>query len=94
MRLNFEFVRLVSRRFRFTSKETGETILCDLEVSHPGPGERLWGCGVRLWPIEAEWRPIYGVDGFQALQLSFQYIDHILDYYRLLYDVEDEFEEP
>jgi hypothetical protein len=30
-----QFSRLVSTRFRFTDKETGEAVICELEVAHP-----------------------------------------------------------
>ena len=89
-----QFSRLVSTRFRFTDKETGEVIICELDVSYPLQGDNVWASGVRLSPLEAEWRAIFGVDAYQSLQLSFQYIDHILDFYRSEYDIEPWFEAP
>jgi hypothetical protein len=94
MRLNFRFQRLVSTLFKFTNKETGELIICELEVSHPGQGEGCWAAGVRVSPLISDWVPVYGVDAYQALQLSFQYIDHNLEFYRSDYDIEPWFEEP
>jgi hypothetical protein len=89
-----QFSRLVSTRFRFTDKETGEATICELEVAHPVQGDNVWASGVRISPLESEWRATYGVDAYQALQLSFQYIDHILDFYRSEYDIEPWFEAP
>jgi hypothetical protein len=89
-----QFSRLVSTRFRFTDKETGEATICELDVSHPLQGDEVWASGVRISPLESEWRAICGVDAYQSLQLSFQYIDHILDFYRSEYDIEPWFEEP
>ena len=89
-----QFSRLVSTRFRFADKETGKAIICELDVSYPLQGDEFWACGVRLSPLEAEWRAIFGFDAYQSLQLSFQYIDHILDFYRSEYDIEPWFEAP
>ena len=89
-----QFSRLVSTRFRFTDKKTGEAVICELDVSYPLQGDDIWASGVRISPLETEWRAIFGVDAYQALQLSFQYIDHILDFHRSEYEIEPWFEEP
>jgi hypothetical protein len=94
MRLDFEFERLVSTRYRLTDRETGEVFICDLEIAKPGLVDQLWASGVRISPLETKWRPIYGVDAFQALQCAFPIADILLGTYRSEYDIEPWFEEP
>ncbi|MEY4250216.1 MAG: hypothetical protein RJA87_1849 [Pseudomonadota bacterium] len=53
--INFPFSRFVSTRFRFTDRETGEVIICDLEIATPGLGDQLWNSGVRISPLETKW---------------------------------------
>mgnify|MGYP006144697933 CR=1 FL=1 len=89
-----QFSRLVSTRFRFTDKETGEVFICELDVSYPLQCDDIWASGVRISRLETEWRAIFGVDAYQALQLSFQYIDHNLEFYRSEYEIEPWFEVP
>ena len=94
MRSAIPLVGMASTRYRFTDKETGEAIVCELEVSHPCQGEDCWVAGVRISPLTSDWVPVYGVNAYQALQLSFQYIDHNLDFYRSEYDIEHWCEDP
>ena len=89
-----QFSRLVSTRFRFTDRETGEVIICDLEIATPGLGDQLWNSGIRISPLETEWRPIYGVDAFQALQGAFPIADILLGTYRSEYEIDPWFEAP
>ncbi|MEY4250215.1 MAG: hypothetical protein RJA87_1848 [Pseudomonadota bacterium] len=89
-----QFSRLVSTRFRFTDKETGEAIICELEVAHPLPLYRDAVSGYRLVPLKMDWVTVFGVNPYQALQLAFQIIDPLLDSYRSEYDIEHWCEEP
>jgi hypothetical protein len=68
--------------------------LLDMNAVRNSDGDNVWASGVRISPLETEWRAIFGVDAYQASQLSFQYIDHILDFYRSEYDIEHWCEEP
>lgn len=89
-----QFSRLVSTRFRFTDKETGEAIICEIEVAHPIARGRDAVSGYRLVPLKMDWVTVFGVNSYQALQLAFQIIDPLLDSYRSAYDIENWREEP
>lgn len=89
-----QFSRLVSTRFRFTDKETGEVIICEMEVAHPIARDRDAVSGYRLVPLKMDWVTVFGVNRYQSLQLAFQIIDPLLDSYRSAYDIEHWREEP
>ena len=89
-----QFSRLVSTRFRFTDKESGEAIICEMEVAHPIARDRDAVSGYRLVPLKIDWVTVFGVNSYQALQLAFQIIDPLLDSYRSQYDIEHWCEEP
>ena len=89
-----QFSRLVSTRFRFTDKETGGAIICELEVAHPIARHRDAVSGYRIVPLKMDWVTVFGVNSYQALQLAFQIIDPLLDSYRSQYDIEHWCEEP
>jgi|GEM_PF-2647523 len=89
-----QFSRLVSTHFRFADKETGEAIICEMEVANPIARDGDAVSGYRLVPLKMDWVTVFGVNSYQALQLAFQIIGPLLDSYRSEYDIEHWCEEP